>query len=150
MFRSDEYTGSLEYDLGHLAAFEPAALDTARFNAAATREEACHDLAESITQSLVGKIFGLPSEKAEVGRMALLPPPSTHLPRAKPLPKPRAPTKWEVFAQQKGIQKKKRSKLVFDEAAGEWRRRHGYKRANDDNDIAIIEATKDDQVRWVS
>mmetsp|Transcript_28925 Transcript_28925/g.81464 ORF Transcript_28925/g.81464 Transcript_28925/m.81464 type:complete len:352 (+) Transcript_28925:246-1301(+) len=143
---SDGYAGSLEFDLGNLMAFEPAALDDAKFARDGSRDEACQELAQDITQSLVAKVFGLPSEKAEVGRMALLPPPSAHLPRAKPLPKPRAPTKWEVFAQQKGIQKKKRSKLVFDEAAGEWRRRFGYKRANDDNDIAVIEATADDEI----
>lgn len=131
-----------------MAAFEPSALDGAKFDKPGTkREAACLELATSITQSLVAQVFGLPSEAAEVGRLAKLPPPSTPLPRHKPLPKPRAPTKWEIFAQQKGIQKKKRSKLVFDDAAGEYRRRFGYKRANDDNDIAIIEATNDDKAR---
>eukprot|EP00873_Tetraselmis_striata_P004784 jgi/Tetstr1/425048/TSEL_015513.t1 len=143
----DGYSGSLEYDLGHLAAFEPSALDSAKFDTPGSgREAACLELATSITQSLVAQVFGLPSEAAEVGRLAKLPPPSTPLPRHKPLPKPRAPTKWEIFAQQKGIQKKKRSKLVFDDAVGEYRRRFGYKRANDDNDIAVIEATADDKV----
>ena len=49
-------------------------------------------------------------------------------------------------AQEKGIRKRKRSKLVFDEDAGEWRRRHGYKRANDDADVPVIEARDTDQV----
>ena len=119
---SDGYNGGLEFDLGNLTAFEPSGLEDAKFNDKRTREEACMDLATSITQSLVAQVFGLPSEKAEVGRMAMLPPPSTPLPRAKPLPKPRATTKWEIFAQEKGIQKKKRSKREYDEAAGEWRR----------------------------
>ena len=141
---SDAYNGSLEFDLGNLAAFEPSGLDAAKFDAEKTREEACLDLATSITQSLIAKVFALPSEKAEVGRMAMLPPPTTPLPRAKPLPTPRAPTKWEIFAQQKGIQKKKRSKLEYDDAAGEWRRRHGYKKANDESDVAIIDAADDD------
>lgn len=47
-----------------------------------------------------------------MGRIAQLPPPSTPLPRAKPLPKPREPTKWEAFAQRKGIVKRKRGKEV--------------------------------------
>ncbi|KAK6152365.1 hypothetical protein DH2020_015000 [Rehmannia glutinosa] len=36
------------------------------------------------------------------------------------LPKPRPPTKWEVFAQKKGIQKRNKEKLVFDEQTGSW------------------------------
>jgi hypothetical protein len=49
--------------------------------------------------------------------------------------------------QEKGIRKRKRSKLVYDEEAGEWRRRHGYKRANDDNEVPVIEAKAGDMVR---
>ncbi len=79
--------------------------------------------------------------------MAHLPEPTTALPRAKPLPKPRAPTKWEQFAQRKGIVKKKRSKELWDEEAGEYRRRFGYKRAGDESEVPIIEATADDKVR---
>ena len=50
-------------------------------------------------QALTGRLFALPSEPAPVGRIAELPPPTTVLPREKPLPKPRPPTKWELFAQ---------------------------------------------------
>lgn len=82
----------------------------------------------------------------QVGRIAHLPAPKTPLPRAKPLPKPRAQTKWEQFAQRKGIVKKKRSKEVWDEEAGEYRRRFGYKRAGDESEVPIIEATADDKV----
>lgn len=82
----------------------------------------------------------------QMGRIAHLPAPTTPLPRAKPLPKPRAPTKWEQFAQRKGIVKKKRTKEVWDEQAGEYRRRYGYKRAADESEVPILEATADDQV----
>lgn len=41
--------------------------------------------------------------------------------------------------------KRKRSKLTWDDEAQEWRRRHGYKRANDDADIPVIEARDTDQ-----
>ncbi len=81
------------------------------------------------------------------GRIAHLPAPTTPLPRAKPLPQPRAPTKWEAFAQRKGIVKKKRSKEVWDEDTGEYRRRFGYKRAGDESQVPIIEASADDKVR---
>lgn len=49
--------------------------------------------------------------------------------------------------QEKGIKKRKRSKLTFDEEAGEWKRRHGYKRVNDDAEVPVIEAKSTDLVR---
>jgi regulator of ribosome biosynthesis len=96
---------------------------------------------------LVGRLFLLPSRSVPEGRVAQLPPPTTALPRAKPLPKPREPTRWEKFATRKGIVKKKRSALVFDEQEQEWRRRYGYKRANDIKDIPIVEAGANDEVQ---
>lgn len=79
--------------------------------------------------------------------MATLPAPSTALPRGKPLPVARPATKWEAFATQKGITKKKRSKLLFDEGAQDWKRRFGYGKADDDESITIIEARKNEAVR---
>lgn len=64
----------------------------------------------------------------------------------KPLPAPRELTRWEQFAQRKGIQKRKKDKLVWDESVGEWRRRFGYKRANDPKDIHVLPAKATDQV----
>ncbi len=84
---------------------------------------------------------------AQEGRVAELPAPTTQLPRAKPLPKPREPTKWEQFAQRKGIIKHKRSKDVWDDEAGEYKRRFGYKRAGDESEVPIIEAHASDQAR---
>lgn len=37
------------------------------------------------------------------------------LPRSLPVPSPRAPTKWERFAKEKGIVKKKKDKLKWDD-----------------------------------
>ena len=91
-------------------------------------------------------LWALTGPHVQEGRVAELPEPTTQLPRAKPLPKPRAPTKWEVFAQRKGITKHKRSKDVWDEEAGEYKRRFGYKRAGDESEVPIIEASASDQV----
>jgi len=55
----------------------------------------------------------------------MLPSIETPLPRAKPLPKPKAPTKWEQFAAAKGIQKKRREKKIWDEEKQEWVDRWG-------------------------
>lgn len=52
-----------------------------------------------------------------------------------------------LHLQEKGIRKRKRSKLVYDDEAKEWRRRHGYKRANDDSEVPVIEAKAGDKVR---
>lgn len=50
-----------------------------------------------------------------------LPAPETRLPREKAVPAEKEPTKWEKFAQKKGIKdKKKEGKLVYDEGSGEW------------------------------
>ncbi|NXE23864.1 RRS1 protein, partial [Ardeotis kori] len=54
------------------------------------------------------------------------------LPREKPPPRPRPPTRWEQFARLKGIRRRKRTSLVWDEQAKEWRRRWGYRRAGGD------------------
>lgn len=57
-----------------------------------------------------------------------LPDPSTPLPREKPLPTPKPPTKWELFAAKKGIKDRRRAEgnKVFDEASGEWVPRWGF------------------------
>lgn len=49
--------------------------------------------------------------------------------------------------QRKGIEKRKRSKLEWDEAGGEWKRRYGYKRANDEGDVHVLDAKPGDVVR---
>ena len=65
------------------------------------------------------------------GVLLTLPAPNIALPRHKPLPTPKPPTKWELFARKKGIgkysqkpgaawlDKERRKKLVYDEAS--WR-----------------------------
>ena len=63
---------------------------------------------------------------------AILPPRGLTLPRERPPPEPKAPTRWEKFAAEKGIEKKgKRSRLAFDPASGEDLPRFGYKRSRD-------------------
>jgi len=65
------------------------------------------------------------------------------LPREKAIPKPKPLTKWEKFAQEKGIKKRKKSRMSFDDQ-GSMKPSWGYKRANDDNDEWIIEAKNND------
>mmetsp|Transcript_2676 Transcript_2676/g.3042 ORF Transcript_2676/g.3042 Transcript_2676/m.3042 type:complete len:345 (+) Transcript_2676:123-1157(+) len=132
------FQGTLELDLGHLTAFDPSPADEAAFKAdpnAATLE-----IGRAITQSLVAQIFDLPTEDTDIGPVAKLPDPTTRLPREKPLPKPKPMTRWQKFAKEKGIMKKKKSKLVFDEASQTWKRRYGYGGINDDKKVAIMDS----------
>ncbi|KDD76151.1 ribosome biogenesis regulatory protein [Helicosporidium sp. ATCC 50920] len=139
---TDEHEGHLEYDLGNLLVEDPSPLDHASM--ASEGEAACQSLATRMFQSLLRRLFGLPSETVPQGRVVELPHPRSALPREKPLPTPRPKTKWEEFAERKGIVKRKRSSLVLDENTDEYKRRHGYKRANDASDVPIIEASAAD------
>ncbi|XP_074299573.1 ribosome biogenesis regulatory protein homolog [Silene latifolia] len=53
-------------------------------------------------------------------------------------------TKWELFAESKGIKKRKKDKIAYDEKSGEWKCTYGHDRANDENDDPIIEAKPSD------
>ena len=104
----EEYAGSLDFDLGNLAAFDNAPVDADAFIHGI--DTSCQIIATQIFQSMTHKLFDLPFEVSQLGRIAELPAPKEALPREKPLPKPRPPTKWEIFAQRKGITKRKKSK----------------------------------------
>ena len=97
------------------------------------------------------------TSSAEHGVLLSLPPPNTPLPRHKPLPTPKPPTKWELFARKKGIgkysnkpgaaltDKERRKKLVYDEASGEWVPRWGYKGKNKaEDDQWLVEVDEKD------
>ncbi|KAK2080320.1 hypothetical protein QBZ16_000173 [Prototheca wickerhamii] len=141
--REDVDTSRYEFDLGNLCVSDPSPVDGQAL--AKDKEAACSGLATSMVQALVNSLFELPSEPADVGRLVELPAPSTRLPREKPIPKPKPPTKWELFAERKGIVKRKRSKLVLDEASDTFKRRYGYKRANDESAIPVIEARPNEE-----
>jgi hypothetical protein len=61
-----------------------------------------------------------PHELREDCYMLQLPPPRFRLPREKKIPEAKSQTKWEKFAESKGIQKRKRSRMVFDEDKDEY------------------------------
>eukprot|EP00746_Dinoflagellata_sp_MGD_P006543 gnl/MRDRNA2_/MRDRNA2_112823_c0_seq1.p1 gnl/MRDRNA2_/MRDRNA2_112823_c0~~gnl/MRDRNA2_/MRDRNA2_112823_c0_seq1.p1 ORF type:complete len:264 (+),score=49.03 gnl/MRDRNA2_/MRDRNA2_112823_c0_seq1:116-907(+) len=64
-----------------------------------------------------------------------------------PVPKkpPKDPTVWEKFAKKMKIKKKKKSRMVYDPATGEYVRRMGYKGANDDDPV-MYEARPDGSI----
>lgn len=117
----------LNFDLGHLSVYDPNLIDEKKYRkdvnsylAQVTRDNA---------QLFINELWNQETMKVDGYVVAKLPKPILRLPRAKAIPKPKAPTKWEAFAAKKGIQNRKKDKLVYDEASGEWRPRFGYKSA---------------------
>jgi regulator of ribosome biosynthesis len=103
-----------------------------------------HDAADAevvreVVEALVRAVFALPSDSTEEGRMAVLPAPIYAMPRAKPIPKERSLTKWEKYAKEKGIQKKKsRDRLIWNEARQDYLPRYGAKSAKSLDEAAIL------------
>ncbi|SCV04446.1 LAME_0H18492g1_1 [Lachancea meyersii CBS 8951] len=131
------------YDLGNLAVFDSNTLDRNDLDSSnAKRETHIKDLTRDNVQLMINQILSLPikstteaaggtSGQSASMTLVQLPDPTSELPREKPLPKPKAPTKWEQFAAKKGIKsKEKAGKMIYDEAAGEWVPKWGYKGAN--------------------
>ncbi|TFK63547.1 RRS1-domain-containing protein [Pluteus cervinus] len=118
-----EKDDSVQLDPGLLAVTDLNTIDEESYNT--DLEAHLLSLAQTGVQSLLGSLFSLPTTSSPDGPLAQLPPPIYQLPRAKPLPKPKAKTKWELFAAAKGIQKKTREKRVWDEEKQDWVNRWG-------------------------
>ncbi|XP_068648840.1 ribosome biogenesis regulatory protein homolog [Aristolochia californica] len=134
-----------QVDLGNLMAFDP----NHHFSSTpSNRDELvaeCLQKGTELVQAVADALFNLPSRDDRDGPIVTLPKPTTKLPREKHLPKPKPPTKWESFAKAKGIKKRKKDKIVYDEQTGTWKRRHGYDRVNDIRDIPVIVAKSTDE-----
>ncbi|CEP20385.1 Regulator of ribosome biosynthesis [Cyberlindnera jadinii] len=142
----------VSYDLGNLAVFDTNALENEKLSSnCSEREEYLQSIARDNTQLLINQILSLPLRTTTDNEATLtlvqLPEPITELPREKPLPKAKEPTKWELFAKKKGIKAKEKSgKMVYDEATGEWVPKWGYKGKNKDlDDQWLVEI--DDKVK---
>jgi regulator of ribosome biosynthesis len=123
--------GDFELDVGTMLATRVHAIDQHIVSDESKRLEYLREIATQGTQAIVEQMFRLPTEPCDVGILAVMPAPITVLPREKPIPTPKPPTRWEQFASRKGIQKKgKRDRLVFDDATEEWKPRYGSQRAN--------------------
>ncbi|KAF8515004.1 ribosome biogenesis regulatory protein-domain-containing protein [Gautieria morchelliformis] len=113
----------LEADPGLLTVTDPNPLDYDTYTQ--NSEEFLQSTARDGCQVIITSLFSLPIRSSADGPLAMLPSPTTQLPRSKPLPKPKPPTKWEKFAAAKGIQQSKRDRKVFDEEKQEWVNRWG-------------------------
>ncbi|XP_021741711.1 ribosome biogenesis regulatory protein homolog [Chenopodium quinoa] len=140
-----ETHNGFQIDLGNLLAFNP----NHHFpSIPSSREELvkqCLEKGTELAQAIADALFTLPANEDVDGPIVTLPPPTTRLPRQKHLPRPKPPTKWEAFAQKKGIKKRKKDKIAYDERTGDWKRTYGYDRANDADDVPIIDAKPNDE-----
>ncbi|KAI0890164.1 ribosomal biogenesis regulatory protein [Annulohypoxylon maeteangense] len=122
------------FDLGLLLANDPNPLSTSE-----PTEPASSDLESQLAatardgaQALINQLLStLPLNTSTSGVLLTLPAPTTALPREKPLPAPKEPTRWEQFAARKGIKPKTREQRrakskTYNEETGEWERTWGY------------------------
>uniref|UniRef100_H2ZRB8 Ribosome biogenesis regulatory protein n=1 Tax=Ciona savignyi TaxID=51511 RepID=H2ZRB8_CIOSA len=130
----------VDVDCGNLLACDTNSMDTQRLRS--EKEVYLKTLAREGAQLLFNEIWKLPIERIQEAVIAKLPPPTTVLPREKPVPKPKQPTKWEEYAKLKGIRKLKKGRMVWDDESKSWKPRWGYKRANDDTKEWVLEVPR--------
>ncbi|TFY82761.1 hypothetical protein EWM64_g1254 [Hericium alpestre] len=126
----------LEVDVGFLTVTDLNPIDKESYEE--NLEEYLQSTARDGVQALFASLFSLPTLPSADGPLAQLAPPTTQLPRAKPLPKPKPPTKWEKFARAKGIQQTKKDKKVWDEEKQEWVSRWGWNGKNKEKETQWI------------
>ena len=139
------------YSLSYLSATDPNPLPQISNLLSLPRTQLNDELqfiARDGTQSLITALLTTTTITSSSDGLTMTLPPSNPplLPRWKPLPKPKPPTKWETFAKKKGIGKyggsakggaalaEKRKNAVYDEEKGEWVRKWGYKGRNKDGE----------------
>ncbi|CEJ95082.1 Putative Regulator of ribosome biosynthesis [[Torrubiella] hemipterigena] len=126
------------FDLGHLMAEDPNSISLDKSDLEQSLAEVARDGAQVLINQLL-TTCALTSTTD--GVLLTLPQPTTRLPREKPIPQVKPPTKWERFAAKKGIKAKTREarrNLAYDETTGEWTRKWGYKGLNKKGEDAPI------------
>ncbi|RYO88937.1 hypothetical protein DL766_000966 [Monosporascus sp. MC13-8B] len=122
------------FDLGLLLANDPNPISTSHPDTSAPLEERLSAVARDGAQALINQLLTTaPLQSTTDGVLLTLPAPTTALPREKPVPAAKEPTKWERFAARKGIKPKTREARAarartYDEEAGEWRSAWGHDR----------------------
>ncbi|KAF2212829.1 hypothetical protein CERZMDRAFT_97329 [Cercospora zeae-maydis SCOH1-5] len=132
------------FDLGNLMCQDPNPIPSLKPGAQASsssttttttttssKEQILSTLAQTCAQALIHQLLSQPITRnaSDSSLQISLPAPEFPLPREKPVPKEKEKTKWEKFAEKKGIKgKRKDGKLEFDEERKEWRAKYGYGR----------------------
>ncbi|ORY37897.1 RRS1-domain-containing protein, partial [Rhizoclosmatium globosum] len=120
-------------DPGSLAVFDTAAVHINATTKVSAIESILQERTTAAVQALFDVVFALPVEATDNnGVLAKLPKPTSKLPRALPVPSSdQLTTRWEKFAKEKGIMKKKKQRRVFDEESGKYKVRYGYDEKKD-------------------
>lgn len=134
------------FDLGLLLANDPNPVAIPPSTNRAALETHLASVARDGAQVLINQLLTTCAiNSTPAGVLLTLPPPQTALPREKPVPAPKAETKWSAFAKRRGIKPKTREQRrnqQYNESTGEFERRWGYKGANKaGQDDAIIEVS---------
>jgi len=111
----------LQYSLPDLCGVDPSPI---------VNEEEMVAAAQRNVQMVIKHIFEIPDTTVtDDGVLVTLPKhsidPSLRMPREKPLPAKKPKTRWQKFAEAKGIKKKKRSRMVWDDNVKDWVPRWG-------------------------
>lgn len=109
----------LSFDVGNLAVFDPSPINDGS-------EDGLRENCRQAVQELTEKLLVLPAIDA-LKSLAVkeIPEPTVRLPRALPLPKAKSLTRWEQFAKKKGIVKRKKGAMEYDDRSEKWMARHG-------------------------
>ncbi|CAK7563072.1 MAG: Rhodanese-related sulfurtransferase [Sporothrix epigloea] len=123
------------FDLGLLLANDANPATVSMTGDKDARESSLASIARDGAQALVNQLLTTCriDRTTNDGVLLNLPPVATALPREKPVPEPKPPTKWEQFAARKGIKPKTREQrrnLQYNKETNEWERKWGYKGAN--------------------
>lgn len=126
------------FDLGNMLCNDTNPLPSLKADKEAVLAATARDCAQGLINQLLS---ACPITKADDGSLQItLPAPETHLPREKPVPKEKEKTKWQRFAEKKGIKpKRKDGKLVFDEGKGDWVPKYGYKGGSQEQADWLVE-----------
>ncbi|GFS30835.1 ribosome biogenesis regulatory protein homolog [Trichonephila inaurata madagascariensis] len=101
----------VELDVGNLCVTNISLLKSS--NERYIEEDILKHVATLGARKLIGEVFKLPSEYVD------------HVPVAT-LPKPKPLTKWQKFAQAKGISRKDKDRKVWDPVSEDWKPSYGY------------------------
>jgi len=101
----------VDIDMGNLLVWDPNVIDQQSFTE--NKDEYIKQTMRDNMQLLVNALWQLPIERHDDVIVAKLPDAKQIVPRAKPIPKPKPLSKWQKFAQSKGIVKKKKKVNLF-------------------------------------
>lgn len=118
----------LDIDVGNLAVSDQNAVDERLLRDPEQSDSYLCSLARDGVQALLAKVWDLPTHRIDNAVYVTLPKPSTRLPREKPLPKGPILTKWEQYAREKGLTRRKKEKKLWDETLKRWVPRYGYRK----------------------